>query len=235
MTCARAFLILSLVFGSARASLYPTSPVADTVYDAGRQNLVEWIDDDPTPHLYEISVLKVDLYHDNDEFIDTLATGVDPVNRALNVELPLDVAEHDRYYLQFTCEEPPLTVYTAYFTIRNTRTLGPNSTNGTSSLELPADVEDISTALSGDSQLTLPSELLSTPAVPNMTDISWVPLTATSVSSTSESIAVFPTSGPPRYEPTVPRNAARGTRSVDWKFRFVFILWPSLFGLIMAL
>jgi len=66
MTCAQAFLVVSLVLGSALASLYPTSPVAGTVYDAGRQNSVEWIDDDPTPHLYEISVLKVDLYHDND-------------------------------------------------------------------------------------------------------------------------------------------------------------------------
>jgi len=66
MTCAQALLVVSLVFGSALASLYPTSPVADTVYDAGRRNPVEWIDDDPTPHLYEISVLKVDLLHDND-------------------------------------------------------------------------------------------------------------------------------------------------------------------------
>ena len=66
MTCARAFLLGSLVFGGALASLYPTSPVADTVYDAGRQNLVQWIDDDPSPHLHEISVLKIDLYHAND-------------------------------------------------------------------------------------------------------------------------------------------------------------------------
>jgi len=73
MTCARAFFIASLVFSSALASLYPTSPVAGTVYDAGRQNLVEWIDDDPTPHLYEISVLKVDLYHDNDVCLSGLS------------------------------------------------------------------------------------------------------------------------------------------------------------------
>jgi len=73
MTCAQAFFIASLVFSSALASLYPTSPVAGTVYDAGRQNLVEWIDDDPTPHLYEISVLKVDLYHDNDVCLSGLS------------------------------------------------------------------------------------------------------------------------------------------------------------------
>lgn len=73
MTCVQAFLIASLVFGSALASLYPTNPVADTVYDAGRQNLVEWADDDPTPHLYEISVLKVDLYHDDDVCLSGLS------------------------------------------------------------------------------------------------------------------------------------------------------------------
>lgn len=73
MTCARAFFIASLVFSSALGSLYPTSPVAGTVYDAGRQNLVEWIDDDPTPHLYEISVLKIDLYHDNDVCLSGLS------------------------------------------------------------------------------------------------------------------------------------------------------------------
>jgi hypothetical protein len=138
-------------------------------------------------------------------------------------------------YLQFACEEPPLTVYSAYFTIRNTQPLGPNSTNGTSSLGLSADAEGVSTDVSGDSQSTLSGELMSTQAVPNITGISWGSLTVTPVSSTSENIALSPTSVPPRFEPTVSRNAARGTRSVDWKFRFVFILWPSLFGLIMAL
>ena len=143
--------------------------------------------------------------------------------------------EQSHSYLQFTCEEPPLTVYTAYFAIRNIRALGSNSTDGTSPLGLSADVENTSTAFSGDSQSTLSGELLHTHAVPNMTDISWVPLTATPVSSASDNIALYPTSGPPRSEPTVPKNAVRGSRSVDWKFRFVFILWPSLFGLIMAL
>ena len=139
-------------------------------------------------------------------------------------------------YLQFTCEEPPLTVYTAYFSIRNIRTLGSNSTDGTSSLGLSADAEGISTLSSGDSQSTLSGELPHTHTVPNITDISWAPLTATPVSSTSDNIALYSTSGSPRLEPTsVPRNTARGTRNVDWKFRFVFILWPSLFGLIMAL
>ena len=73
MTCARAFFIASLVFSSALASLYPTSPVADTIYDAGRQNLVEWTDDDPTPHLYDISVLKIDMYLNNDVCLFGLA------------------------------------------------------------------------------------------------------------------------------------------------------------------
>ena len=68
-----------------------------------------------------------------------------------------------------------------------------------------------------------------------MTDISWVPLTTTAAPLTSENAALFPTPAPPRFEPTASRNAARGSGSVDWKFRFVFILWPSLFGLIMAL
>lgn len=66
MTCARVFLVASLFFCGALASLYPTSPVAGTVYDAGRQNLIEWVDDDPKPHLDEISVLKVDLYSNDD-------------------------------------------------------------------------------------------------------------------------------------------------------------------------
>ena len=136
--------------------------------------------------------------------------------------------------MQFTCEEPPLTVYSAYFTIRNGQTVGPNSTNGTS-LGLSAGVDGVSTDFSGSTRSALSGDLLTTHAVPNMTDVSWVPLTATAVSLTSESISPFPTSAPPRFEPTVSRNAARGSGSVDWKFRFVFILWPSLFGLIMAL
>lgn len=135
----------------------------------------------------------------------------------------------------FTCEEPPLTVYTAYFVVQNIPTLGSNSTDGTPSLALSADAESISTVFSDNSQSSHSGELPHTHAVLNMTDISWVPLTATPVSSASDNIAPYPTSVPPRSEPTVSRNAARGSRSVDWKFRFVFILWPSLFGLIMAL
>lgn len=138
-------------------------------------------------------------------------------------------------YLMFTCEEPPLTVYTAYFAVRNTPTLGSNSADGTPSLAPSADVENISTVFSGNSYSSLSGELLYTHTIPNMTDISWTSLTATPVSSVSENMALSPTSAPPRSEPTVSRNAARGSRSVDWKFRFVFILWPSLFGLIMAL
>ncbi|KAF9788515.1 hypothetical protein BJ322DRAFT_1209534 [Thelephora terrestris] len=233
MTCVRLLLIVPLVFGGALGSLYPTSPVAGTVYDAGRQNLVEWIDDDLTPHLQEISVLKVDLYHNDDEFVSTLATGVDPLGQALNVEVPPDIANSDRYYLQITCEEPPLAVYSAYFTIQNSQTLGQNSTDSTSTLELSADADGVSTVFSGDSQSTLSGDPLSTRMIPNMTGISWVSPTATPVSSSSQNIAFYPTSIPPNFEPTASRNAARG--SVDWKFRFVFILWPSLFGLIMAL
>jgi hypothetical protein len=73
MFCAQTFLVVSLVLGSALASLYPTSPVAGTVYDAGRHNLVEWVDDGPAPHLNEISVLKIDLYQDNDVCLSDLS------------------------------------------------------------------------------------------------------------------------------------------------------------------
>ena len=73
MIYAQALLIASFALGGVLASLYPTSPVAETIYGAGRQNLVEWIDDNPKPHLYEISVLKIDLYHDNDVCLSGLS------------------------------------------------------------------------------------------------------------------------------------------------------------------
>lgn len=73
MACVRVLLITSFVLSGVLASLYPTNPVAGTVFDAGRQNLVEWIDDDPLPRLHEISVLKVDLYHDDDVCLSSLS------------------------------------------------------------------------------------------------------------------------------------------------------------------
>ena len=73
MFCAQALLIASFVLGRALASLYPTSPVSTTAYDAGRQNLVEWTDDDPAPHLNEISALRIDLYQNNDVCLSGLS------------------------------------------------------------------------------------------------------------------------------------------------------------------
>jgi hypothetical protein len=48
---------------SVSAALYPTQPVADTVYSPGQLALVTWIDDGQKPHLKDMGPVKLDLYH----------------------------------------------------------------------------------------------------------------------------------------------------------------------------
>ena len=54
------------LMASAHAALYPNRPVANTVYEAGKEATVSWIDDGSRPHLNELPKLQLDLYGPND-------------------------------------------------------------------------------------------------------------------------------------------------------------------------
>lgn len=51
---------------SALAGLYGTSPVANTVWTAGRSESVTWIDDKFHPHLDQLGPLNIALYSGTD-------------------------------------------------------------------------------------------------------------------------------------------------------------------------
>lgn len=44
------------------SALYPTQPVAKTVYATGNSALVTWSDDAHAPHVPELGALKIELY-----------------------------------------------------------------------------------------------------------------------------------------------------------------------------
>lgn len=70
-------LQLSLLLFVARvsASLYPTKPIADTIYIAGQTVSVEWIDDTNDPHIQDMKVSKIDLYLDDQVLVDSVYKG----------------------------------------------------------------------------------------------------------------------------------------------------------------
>ena len=66
MFCCAPLCVSLLMLRPALAFLYPTSPIADTVYDAGEAASVEWIDDGKTPYLQDMTITRIDLYRDDD-------------------------------------------------------------------------------------------------------------------------------------------------------------------------
>lgn len=65
-----AFFAYAVIFAalvtSTRAALYPNHPVANTVFEAGKEATVTWIDDGSNPHLNELPKLQLDLYGPDD-------------------------------------------------------------------------------------------------------------------------------------------------------------------------
>lgn len=55
------FTVISLV-GSVSASLYPTSPVSQTVWSAGRSHNITWIEDGKSPKLKDMSNIRIELF-----------------------------------------------------------------------------------------------------------------------------------------------------------------------------
>jgi hypothetical protein len=57
---------MSCIVEHSRASLYPTQPVAKTVFEAGVVQTVKWKDSDGKPSLKDTPRLRMDLYVDNE-------------------------------------------------------------------------------------------------------------------------------------------------------------------------
>lgn len=57
---------LLLLVSSAAAGLYPTRPIASTVFSAGRMSTITWINDDTEPTLSQIGPVRIDLFTGDD-------------------------------------------------------------------------------------------------------------------------------------------------------------------------
>lgn len=83
--------LFSLVFANlslVACGLYPTQPIASTVFTVGDWNQVKWIDDSRKPHLSELKPCSLQVYSDDGGFVGTLADNVSPKNRSQTVFFP---------------------------------------------------------------------------------------------------------------------------------------------------
>lgn len=233
------FTTLVVGIGFSRASLYTTQPVSGTVFHAGELSTVSWIDNGTSPALAELKPLKLELYGTADTLMGTLATNIDPTSLLYNITISPSVGPSGSdYYLRFVCEDPPLKFYSAKFTIDGA-SAGPASVSSGS----------VNTASSNStaSQSALDKLQHGTPtAAAASTSYKIYPLVTMITAN-----ATTPTQGHPTPAPssasslTVPTqsgrtvaqtNSAAGRMDMEKiKFRLVFILWPALMGITMAM
>ncbi|KAI0674219.1 hypothetical protein C8Q78DRAFT_1013709 [Trametes maxima] len=220
-------LVALLSFESVSAGIYGTSPVADTVLSAGRMATVQWINDHSQPSLSDMSPITIELYV-GEAYVATLADEVEPTDLSKDVWIsPSWRHNGSDYHIRFICPRPPLTVYTADFTITDMASIYPLD-----GLTIDAHNESVPTVTYITPELTL--------VLPDSTIVSTLKPTP---------VTMQPTATPPPLSvqedqsrasiQTSLASAALGKRPpLDMerlKFRFVSIFWPALVGISMAL
>ncbi|KAI0360775.1 hypothetical protein OH77DRAFT_1418783 [Trametes cingulata] len=224
----RRLVLLALVsLQSVKAAIYGTNPVASTVLSAGRIATVQWVNDRTEPSLSEMGPIKIDLFV-GDTFVTTLADQVDPTSRSVDVWISPSLRHNGSdYHMRFICQQPPLTVYTADFTITDMASIYP---------------------LDG---LTIDAHNETAPSVTYITPMLTLVLPGATIVSTLKPtpVTMRPTSTAPPLsieEDDRPTNTQTGAAvatlgkrpTIDmerFKFRMVFIFWPALVGISMAL
>jgi len=56
-------LIVWIFFPTVLGNLYATRPISNSVYQAGKEDQIVWIDDGKPPHLTDMPKLQADLYN----------------------------------------------------------------------------------------------------------------------------------------------------------------------------
>ncbi|KAI1798278.1 hypothetical protein LXA43DRAFT_979611 [Ganoderma leucocontextum] len=215
-----------LVTRTVSAGLFPTFPTTRSVLNAGHLIAVRWIDDEERPSINTMGPCRIDLFVAN-FYVINLGEGVDPKSGAANVWIsPAWRHNGSNFYLRFTCEQPHHVAYTADFTVTGMSNLAP--------LDGPTIDAHNESAVS----ISYVSPRL-TVVLPTATS------TVKPISSPSQPSAFAPPlaslESDPRLQPGKTGSAAAGLRkrpTVDLerlKFRFVFIFWPTLIGITMAL
>ncbi|KAI0765010.1 hypothetical protein C8Q74DRAFT_1370886 [Fomes fomentarius] len=225
-------LLLVSLFSLARvvfASIYGVYPIANTVLSAGRLNTVRWIDDGTRPSIRNMGKVTIDLYV-GESYIATLADLVDPRDLSTDVWIsPSWRHNGSDYHMRFVCQHPPVTIYTADFTI----------TGMTSLFPLHGPIIDPHNDSAASVVYFTPQLTLVLPDTTTVSNLKPVPST-TRASPTPSSSTTLQDEGSGL---SGPRNGAltagvRKRPTVDLerlKFRFVFVFWPTLIGITMAL
>ncbi|TFY62234.1 hypothetical protein EVJ58_g3993 [Rhodofomes roseus] len=231
------FGTLLLLASSAAAGLYPTRPIASTVFSAGRLSTITWINDDTQPSVSQMGPIRIDLYSGDNDYVATLAQNVEPTKRSKSVWIsPTLGSNGSDYHLRFICEDPQITVYTARFTL--------TAMDDTPPYHRADKVEPRSTtysafAVGNDATSTFSSFS----AIPTSLNTSATSTYSSGMSSSTLSSSYYlPASTGDAYRRQ--HHSSTGT-SGSWKrntmdverlkFRLVFILWPLLVGVTMAL
>ncbi|KAH9896771.1 hypothetical protein C8Q73DRAFT_686963 [Cubamyces lactineus] len=216
-----------LSVSSVTAGIFGTSPVSDTVLSAGRMASVTWTDDSSRPSVSDMGPIDIKLYV-GESYVVTLARGVDPTSLSTDVWISPSLKHNGSdYHMRFICYQPPLTIYTADFSIINMATISPLD-----GLTIDAHNESAPTVTYSTPILTL--------VLPNATIVSTLKPTPVTMRPTTTAPPLTIEEDEPRLSvQTGAATAALGKRPMfdmeRFKFRLVFIFWPVLVGITMAL
>ncbi|RPD65421.1 hypothetical protein L226DRAFT_242918 [Lentinus tigrinus ALCF2SS1-7] len=225
-----ALLIVQLV----SANIYPTSPYSRTIFTAGRMNTVEWVDDGTQPYVEEMGLVKIDLYVGED-YVVTLADLIDPGSLSQDVWIsPSWRHNGSDYHIRFICQEPAVTIYSADFTITGMTNLYP--LDGPSIDDYNATDPNV-VYVTPMLTLVLPGSTVVSALKPTPSTISPSPsATAPSVSTYEDQGLDSRMRGHRLSDAGVASIRKRTTVDMEYlKFQSVFVFWPTLIGIAMAL
>ncbi|KAG1874816.1 hypothetical protein F4604DRAFT_1955217 [Suillus subluteus] len=203
------------------ASLYPTQPIQNTVYYSGQSALTSWIDDGTYPPLSDMGGITIQLYCDSDTYLATLAKNVSAGARSCPLDIPRSVVyDGSNFTLRYITNTPyDMIIYSADFRIVVQGDSLPTVTN-TSASSVANSTTTTSENLFFQATNT-PSS--SSGPTPSPTNIAIPPLRPGDVGNIDQ---------PSRSS----SSSAAGRIDIEkLKFRVVFILWPALLGVTMAL
>ncbi|KAJ4474245.1 hypothetical protein J3R30DRAFT_649903 [Lentinula aciculospora] len=215
------------------ARLYPTRPVSGTLYHCGKCDPITWIDDGKNPSMQNLGLLTVDLYCKN-QYVFTIEQA-DPDAGMLmfcppsprDFQWPQDC---DVYTLLFNGDNHSenQTVYSHDFSVSGTsRTridVKNHTTDETPTLRTALGVSGQTLTISPTASISLP-----TPTAPASTSND----RPQNHDPSATTVYADPLPGS-----NLPHRNSASSKGIDMeklKFRFVFIVWPALIGISMAL
>ncbi|PPQ70264.1 hypothetical protein CVT26_014553 [Gymnopilus dilepis] len=219
-------LQLFALFSPSLTAIFPTKPVSSTVYTAGAPAEITWLEDGRRPLLNDTHGVRIDLYAGNTTYLATLARDLPALALKTTVYMPTNIPKnYHTYILRFIVSEPAMTIYTSDFAINPS----PFTVRPRSSSTSRSSTSSASTSASA----SVSAQSVSTTTVTS-TVISRVLPTSSAQGSNSRSLRGLFSLGRHRRR----RSLGEGRNYIDIekvKFRLVFIGWPALVGLSMAL